>query len=126
LSESGISFSFTYGSDEPFGSIGIRFLPWRTARKREKKALIITAQAAPSSVSVLGGSLGAADKGWSYSLVTGTSTIRSSVRPRRPGGPHSKDHCAKTPSNAGMLDLRFSQRRLTSARMLPASGWLRA
>lgn len=35
LSESGISFNFTYGSDKPLGSIGIRFLPWRTARKRK-------------------------------------------------------------------------------------------
>lgn len=31
LSESGMSFNFTYGSESPFGSIGIRFLPWITA-----------------------------------------------------------------------------------------------
>lgn len=33
LSESGISFIFTYGSDDPFGSIGMRFLPCRTAKE---------------------------------------------------------------------------------------------
>lgn len=30
LSESGISFSFTYGSDKPLGSIGIKLRPSRT------------------------------------------------------------------------------------------------
>jgi hypothetical protein len=61
-------------------------------QEKEKTALITTAQKAPASVSVLGGSLGAAaDNGWSYSLVTETSVIRGSVGPRRAGGPHSTD-----------------------------------
>lgn len=33
VSESGISFSFTYGSDSPLGSIGIKFLPSLTKIK---------------------------------------------------------------------------------------------
>jgi len=41
LSESGISFNFTYGSDKPLGSIGIRFLPWRTARKKNRYIVLL-------------------------------------------------------------------------------------
>lgn len=38
LRGSGISLSFTYGSDRPFGSIGTRFLPSLTGgREREEK-----------------------------------------------------------------------------------------
>lgn len=36
---SGMSLSFTYGSDKPFGSIGIRFLPSPTWRKKKRQKI---------------------------------------------------------------------------------------
>ena len=40
LSQSGISFSLTYGSLRPFGSMGIRLRPCLTTKKKENKIII--------------------------------------------------------------------------------------
>lgn len=37
LSLSGMRRAFTYGSERPFGSIGIKFFPWRTEYQRERE-----------------------------------------------------------------------------------------
>ncbi len=39
LSLSGMRRAFTYGSERPFGSIGIKFFPWRTEYQRERECI---------------------------------------------------------------------------------------